>query len=149
MEVALGILAGVFLANIFTVGFLYKRFTPISPFSDAAGASLTLAGIAFSLWARFRLGRNWSGAVTLKQDHQLIRSGPYSIVRHPIYSGFLLALTGTAIARGTVSALIGVGAATVTLWLKSRTEEAFMTDQFGSEYLEYKREVKALIPFIW
>lgn len=67
-----------------------------------------MTGLLLALWSRFVLGRNWSAAVTVKQGHSLVRNGPYAIVRHPIYSGFLLALLGTAIARGTVGAFIGV-----------------------------------------
>ncbi|MBV9269207.1 MAG: isoprenylcysteine carboxylmethyltransferase family protein [Acidobacteriaceae bacterium] len=108
-----------------------------------------MAGIIFDLWARFVLGRNWSGTVTVKQDHELVQSGPYGVVRHPIYSGFLLALAGTVIAQGDVGAFLGLVLATLALRLKSLTEEAFMTQQFGSQYTTYKRTVKALIPFVW
>jgi protein-S-isoprenylcysteine O-methyltransferase len=78
-----------------------------------------------------------------------VRSGPYSIVRHPIYSGFLLALVGTAIVRGNVATFVGVALAILALRLKSLTEESFMLEQFGSQYTAYKRDVKALIPFVW
>jgi protein-S-isoprenylcysteine O-methyltransferase Ste14 len=111
--------------------------------------ALISAGLAFAVWARFVIGRNWSGTVTLKQDHELVRSGPYAIVRHPIYTGFLLALVGTAVARGTIGAFIGVAIAVLTLRLKSLTEESLMLHQFGPQYATYKRDVKALIPFVW
>jgi protein-S-isoprenylcysteine O-methyltransferase Ste14 len=120
-----------------------------SPASANIGLVLTLAGLTFALWARFALGRNWSGTVTLKQDHVLVRSGPYAIVGHPIYSGFLLALLGTAIAHGNIGAFIGVAIAALTLRLKSLTEESFMMEQYGSQYIAYTREVKSLIPFVW
>ena len=102
-----------------------------------------------AIWARFVLGRNWSGTVTVKQDHELVRSGPYALVRHPIYSGLLLAFLGTAVARGDLAALLGVALAAATLHFKTATEESFMTEQFGAGYMEYKREVKSLIPFVW
>jgi protein-S-isoprenylcysteine O-methyltransferase len=107
-----------------------------------------VAGLGFSLWARFALGRNWSGTVTIKRDHELVRSGPYAIVRHPIYSGILLALLATAIARGHLGAFVGLAVAALTLRLKALSEESFMVEQFGAQYSAYQREVKALIPFV-
>jgi protein-S-isoprenylcysteine O-methyltransferase Ste14 len=117
--------------------------------SAYVGLTMTLAGLAFTLWARFVLGRNWSGTVTVKENHELVRSGPYRLVRHPIYTGFLFALLGTAIVRGDLSAFLGFALATLTLKLKSLTEESFMTDQFGEQYATYKQGVKALIPYVW
>ncbi len=149
-QLALGILAALFFFNEdLRRGFLAWRFLPSSSEIADLGFALTLAGIAVALWARFTIGRNWSGTVTLKEDHQLIRSGPYSVVRHPIYSGILLALLGTVIAIGEVRALIALAIATLTLRLKSATEESFMLEQFGSQYVEYKHRVKALIPYLW
>ncbi len=88
--------------------------------------------------------------MTLKQDHELVRSGPYGVVRHPIYSGFLLALLGTIIAgHGNVGGFLGLALAAFALRLKSFTEESFMEDRFGTQYTVYKRDVKALIPFVW
>jgi len=122
---------------------------PKSPSAADVGVLLTLTGIGLALWARFALGKNWSGTVTLKQDHVLVQSGPYGIVRHPIYSGFLLALLGTACLHGTLSAFFGVAIIALAFRLKSLTEESFMTEQFGQQYMAYKRTVKALIPFVW
>lgn len=112
------------------------------------GLALTVAGIAFALLARFYLGRNWSGVVTVKEDHELIRSGPYRLVRHPIHSGLLLALIGTEIALGRAWALIVVGMASLIYIYKIRLEEQFMIEQFGEQYRQYKRETKAIIPFV-
>jgi protein-S-isoprenylcysteine O-methyltransferase Ste14 len=128
---------------------LDTRVVPRSLAASVTGAAITLAGLLFALWARFFLGRNWSGEITVKQDHQLIRRGPYAIVRHPIYAGFLFALLGTAIAFGQVRSFIGLGLATIGWRLKSLVEEQYMTDQFGAEYAAYKSRVKALLPFIW
>ncbi len=95
------------------------------------------------------MGRNWSGTVTVKQDHKLIRTGPYAVARHPIYAGLGLAILGTAIAIGEVRGLAATVAALIGMALKSRLEEEFMTEQFGAEYVQYKKDVKAMIPFIW
>jgi len=109
----------------------------------------TALGVAFAIAARFFLGKNWSGWVTVKKGHQLIRSGPYGVVRHPIYSGILLGIVGTAIVVGEVRGLVAVAFAVLGLRLKSLQEERFMEEEFGSEYRDYKRRVKAMIPFVW
>lgn len=124
------------------------RFVPESPVIAWTGLVLAAAGCAFAIWARTLLGGNWSASVTVKQQHQLIRKGPYTIVRHPIYSGFLLALLGTALALGEWRGLAGLALAFAGWRWKSRLEEAFMAAQFGAEYTEYQRQVKALIPFV-
>jgi protein-S-isoprenylcysteine O-methyltransferase Ste14 len=131
------------------IGFLGWRLVPATPNVQILGLAITLAGLGFALWARFFLGRNWSGEVTVKKDHQLIRGGPYTIVRHPIYSGFLLGLLGTAVAFGELRGFIGLVLAAIGWRLKSLVEERFMTEQFGDEYTTYKQDVKALVPFIW
>jgi protein-S-isoprenylcysteine O-methyltransferase len=95
------------------------------------------------------LGGNWSASVTVKQDHRLVRRGPYTIVRHPIYTGLLLALLGTAVALGELRGLLGVVVAFAAWRAKSRMEEAFMRQEFGLEYATYQGEVKALVPFIY
>jgi protein-S-isoprenylcysteine O-methyltransferase Ste14 len=131
------------------VGPLAWRFVPATPAWLYLGASLTVAGILIAIWARFFLGRNWSSVVTVKHDHLLVRTGPYSLVRHPIYSGFLLALLGTAIYHGQVRGLLAVVFALAAWKLKSLQEESFMLQQFGGEYARYMQEVKGLIPFVW
>jgi protein-S-isoprenylcysteine O-methyltransferase Ste14 len=128
---------------------LTARFLAGSPAIAYLGCALTFAGILFAIWARFFLGPNWSGTPMIKRDHELIRSGPYSIVRHPIYSGFLLAVLGTVIYVGEVRGLLAFALAVAGLKWKSLVEESFMQEQFGSRYFEYKRDVKALIPFVW
>lgn len=112
------------------------------------GLALTAAGIAFVIAARFWIGTNWSARVTIKEDHQLIQNGPYALVRHPIYSGFILAYLGTAIVYGEIRGLLGVALSALGWVLKLRTEEALLSEQFGSAYLDYKRRVKALVPFV-
>jgi protein-S-isoprenylcysteine O-methyltransferase Ste14 len=112
------------------------------------GLALTAAGIGFAIWARLWIGRNWSGRVTIKEQHELIQDGPYAIVRHPIYSGFLLAILGTAIVHGEVRGLLALPLAALGWTFKLRMEESFMAQQFGPAYLDYKRRVKALVPFV-
>ena len=124
------------------------RVIPRSFFLGNAGLALTIFGIAFAIWARFYLGRNWSGRVTLKEDHELIRTGPYAIVRHPIYTGFLVALTGTVIAIGEIRAILALAIVAAGLHYKSKTEERFMSEKFGERYATYRREVKSLIPYV-
>jgi len=124
------------------------RFLPESSAIALAGLALTVAGAAIAVWARVMLGGNWSAVVTIKQDHRIIRRGPYAVVRHPIYSGGLLALLGTAIAFGAVRGLIGFALVFIGWWMKSRLEETFLEKQFGADYALYKREVKGLIPFV-
>ena len=136
------------LSSRLPMGPLARRFIPASPSIVWAGLALTVAGCAFAVWARLLLGSNWSSSVTVKQDHQLIRSGPYTIVRHPIYSGFLLGMLGTALALGEWRGIAGLALAFIGWRMKSRREEAFMAAQFGAEYAQYGREVKALVPFV-
>ncbi len=133
----------------FEGGWLGMRVFPISKFTGAAGLMLTFAGIAFAVWARLLLGRNWSSNVTLKHDHTLIRQGPYRIVRHPIYTGLLVAMLGTALIVGELRGLIAVGLLFLAFWLKSSMEERFMLEQFGSEYRQYQSQVKGLIPYVF
>jgi protein-S-isoprenylcysteine O-methyltransferase Ste14 len=129
-------------------GPLDRRFLPESTAAAYAGLVLTACGAALAVWARVFLGANWSATVTIKQDHEIIRSGPYALVRHPIYSGFLLGMLGTAIAIGEVRGLLAIGLAFLGWWLKLRTEERFLVEQFGTQYVKYRQETKALIPFV-
>jgi protein-S-isoprenylcysteine O-methyltransferase Ste14 len=126
---------------------LALRLWPPSPAAYWIAVALLSAGLAFAIWARVHLGGNWSGTVTVKQGHELIRSGPYRYVRHPIYTGLIAALLGTAIASGTVHAVIGLAIIVVAFVRKLRTEEDFMRATFPGEYERYRNEVPALIPF--
>ncbi len=131
------------------ISFLEWRWVPRYLPVEYTGLLLTLAGAVFAIWARVMLGGNWSSNVTVKREHQLILRGPYRIVRHPIYSGFLLAMLGTALVWGELRLLIGVLLAGLSWWLKSRTEEAFMIRRFGDQYLDYRKRVSALIPGVF
>lgn len=139
----------LFNRRLFQHGVLSTRWLPDCPAVGWTGLAITTAGAAFAIAARFYIGRNWSSAVTLKQNHELIRTGPYRLVRHPIYAGLILALTGTAIAIGEVRGLIAVPPAIAAWRHKANTEERLMQQQFGAGYERYRREVKGLIPFVW
>jgi len=132
----------------FPIAVLNGRFLPPGVWCFWTGAAVTLCGLFFSVWARHRLGRNWSQAVTLKEGHELITSGPYALVRHPIYTGLLLAVLGCAIARGEWRGLVAFAMVFGELWQKLRLEEKWMREQFGESYLAYCRRVSALVPFI-
>jgi len=127
---------------------LRGRFVPAGPIFPLLGAVLLAAGLGFSVWARRHLGRNWSADVVVKEGHALIRTGPYRHVRHPIYTGILLAFLGTAVTIGEWRGLIGVGFAVLSFVRKSRVEEQRMQDTFP-EYAQYRRESAALIPFVY
>ena len=125
---------------------LYTHIVPRSTAVESAGLLLTITGIAFAIWARFYIGQNWSGNVTIKVGHELIRTGPYRWVRHPIYSGILLAIIGTALGRGKVVGVISIALFWLGFLIKSRKEEEFMRKTFGEQYVEYSRSTGALVP---
>ncbi len=144
---------------IFTVGAFYlmfshdmafdwlrQRILPSDPWIENLGIAITAAGLLFAIWARFHLGRNWSGQVTVKVGHQLIRSGPYRWVRHPIYSGMILALIGTAISKGQLGGFVAALLLWIGFTLKSRIEERFMANTFGPEYEQYSQSTGAIVP---
>jgi len=112
------------------------------------GLAVTAAGIAFAVWARLHLGKNWSARPAVHEHHTLIRTGPYAIVRHPIYTGILTGMLGTAIANGIAFAFIILCVVIIVLIVKLRMEEQFMIGEFGEEYERYRREVKALVPWV-
>jgi protein-S-isoprenylcysteine O-methyltransferase Ste14 len=132
-----------------SVGFLGARFVADVDWMGWAGLGLTIAGCGIAAWARWYLGTNWSAVVTVREGHELIRNGPYAVVRHPIYWGLLVAMMGTAIEVGEVRGLVGVAIAFFAWWDKTRREETFLVEQFEGEYVQYRRMVKRLIPFIF
>jgi protein-S-isoprenylcysteine O-methyltransferase Ste14 len=111
------------------------------------GVTLTFLGLAFAVWARRHIGSNWSGTVTVKENHALVRTGPYAWVRHPIYTGLLLAILGTAVARGELRGVWALALCTIAFVSKLRIEERWMRQEFGEEYARYSASVPALIPF--
>src|SRR5262249_43552890 len=111
--------------------------------------AIALAGFLFTWWARIVLGKLWSGDVTRKEAHRIVDRGPYALVRHPIYTGIILASFATAAMRGTVSSFAGAARMTVSWYIKARLEESFLREQLGSEdYDAYARRVPMLVPFV-
>ncbi len=124
--------------------------TPQTTGLGAIGLALDLVGVAFAIWARLTLGRNWSGLVaTVKEDHTLVQSGPYVLVRHPIYTGLLMALLGTALTVGTPQSYMGAAAGLAALLIRVRIEERLMAARFGAAHAAYRERTKKLIPFLW
>ena len=122
------------------------RLVPDTAWLPVLGMATTWAGVLFACRARQVLGSNWSSEVQLKQDHELILRGPYRLVRHPIYTGLLLAFLGTALALGELRGLVAFALVACSFWIKLRLEERWMREQFGSAYADYMRRVKALVP---
>jgi protein-S-isoprenylcysteine O-methyltransferase Ste14 len=110
---------------------------------------LTLAGFLFAWWARIHLGALWSGSITRKADHRIVDTGPYGLVRHPIYTGIILALVALAAVKATPAALLGAAVTIFSFWLKARFEEGFLGAELGQEaYAVYRRRVPMLVPFL-
>jgi protein-S-isoprenylcysteine O-methyltransferase Ste14 len=140
----------VLLFNTKFQGFFGVPVTPQNSLLGAFGAFLTIVGVAFAIWARLTLGRNWSGAMgTVKEDHELIRSGPYDLTRHPIYTGFFCAQIGTALTIGILASYIGVVVILIAFLIRIHLEEETMNKEFPAAYLAYTKNVKTLIPFVW
>ncbi len=114
-----------------------------------AGVAIVVFGHAFSVWARLHLGKYWSGTVALKQGHKLITTGPYALVRHPIYTGLLASVLGSAVAAGTKESFLGFALMLPAYLVKWRREERLMEGEFGQEYRDYMAKTKAIVPFIF
>jgi len=127
-------------------GWLGARFVPESDAVGWVGVALTAAGVTIAIWARWHLGTNWSGVVTLKEGHELIRSGPYRNIRHPIYTGILLAFLGSTVALGEVRGLLAVAIAWLSFYTKARREESFLTQEFGDRFAEHRRHTGMFLP---
>ncbi|MGB0050951.1 MAG: isoprenylcysteine carboxylmethyltransferase family protein [Terracidiphilus sp.] len=134
--------------NRIPLPWLYHPLWPVGLLPFWLGAAVTIAGLLFAVWARVHLGRNWSRSVTIKQDHELITTGPYAAVRHPIYTGLLIALLGTAIALSQVRGFIMLVLFFIAFWIKLRMEEQWMRSQFGEKYAAYAHHTAALVPFL-
>ena len=148
LSYSLLLMAGFYLifARSIPVLWLRQPILPREAWVQVMGIAITAAGLLFAIWARLYLGTNWSGTVTVKVGHELVRSGPYRWVRHPIYSGLLLATIGTGIERGEVRGILGFLFACAGFLIKLRREEKFMKATFGAQYDDYSRTTGALLP---
>jgi len=148
LAVAVALLLGFGLRHGGLASLAGTALWPRSPPVDGLAELLVLAGLAVALWGRATIGRNWDIAPALKADHELIERGPYAYVRHPMYSGLVLMLLGTALWLGSPAALVGFIAGCLGTWLKLRREETLLARHFGARYAAYQARVKALIPLI-
>jgi protein-S-isoprenylcysteine O-methyltransferase Ste14 len=146
--VPLAIAVLLFCVQRVPIDFLGERFLPLAEWPFWFGSLLTAGGLLFTVWARLHLGKNWSGTVTIKKDHELITSGPYALVRHPIYTGLLVAFLGSALALGDWRGVLAFALTAGALWRKLRFEERWMRQQFGDAYQAYSQRVAALVPFV-
>ena len=128
---------------------LDQRFLPNAMTVKFIGLALECAGLALAIWARRVLGRNWSGEITIKEDHELVRTGPYARVRHPIYTALLAMYVGTAIVSGQVHALIGLLLGIIAYLRKTRMEETNLMNAFGTRYNEYREDTWAIVPGLY
>lgn len=134
--------------NRIPLPWLYRQLWPSNIWSFWIGAGVTVAGLVFAIWARLHLASNWSSSVTIKQGHELITTGPYTLVRHPIYTGILTGFAGTAIALAQVRGVLGLVIIFVAFWAKLRKEEEWMRSQFGETYANYAHQTAALVPYL-
>jgi protein-S-isoprenylcysteine O-methyltransferase Ste14 len=127
-------------------GFLGTRFLPHTLAGPVVGVVMTWSGIALAIWSRYHLAENWSARITIKEDHQLIRSGPYSHLRHPIYSGLILATIGTAVVIAKWRCLLGLCLVVTGYCIKALKEESMLTQLFGKAFREHQKHAGFLIP---
>jgi protein-S-isoprenylcysteine O-methyltransferase Ste14 len=122
--------------------------TPHTDLSRAIAAVVCVCGLCVAIWARRTLAGNWNSTVTFKQAHELVKTGPYRFVRHPIYTGILLMCLGTAMKAGQLHCWLGALLIGVGFWIKLRQEETLLLRHFPDEYPAYRKRVKALVPHI-
>lgn len=128
------------------IGVLSRHILTRTATTTMLGLALTWAGIGLAIWARYHLGQYWSGRITLKEGHELIRTGPYSRLRHPIYTGLVLAALGSALVIDRWRCAIGVGVILVGFVIKAKREEALLSGQFGDAFEEHRRHTGFLLP---
>ena len=127
-------------------GWLNMRVVPEVPALWIAGLIITALGVGIAIYARLSLGSNWSGMVTLKAGHELIRNGLYSRIRHPIYTGILIAMLGTAMIRSHLRGWIGLGIVLASFYVKARREERFLQQEFGEAFDAHMRQTGMFLP---
>jgi len=128
------------------IGFLGARFMPRTTTSATLGVMLVWSGVGLAIWARYHLAEYWSGRVTIKEGHRLIRSGPYTHLRHPIYSGLLLATIGSTVVIDEWRCILGTCLVLAGYCLKASKEEAMLSQQFGEAFREHQKHTGFLIP---
>jgi protein-S-isoprenylcysteine O-methyltransferase Ste14 len=134
------------LDHDFELGWLGRHFLPRTTTTAAIGIALTWVGIGIAMWARYHLGQFWSGRITLKEGHQLIRTGPYARLRHPIYTGLDLAVIGTALVLDRWRCVVGVIVIMIGFVIKAKREEALLAGQFGEAFQEHRKHTGFLLP---
>jgi len=146
----IAIFAGAILIAPWTAQVLGEKPTwQIGDHGASALVGVMLLGLALTWWARMQLGRLWSSAITRKEEHRLVDTGPYAFVRHPIYTGLIIALLATAAIEATLVALLGALLSVLGLWVKARAEERFLLAELGPDaYESYRRRVPMLVPFL-
>ena len=122
-----------------------RVLTPRTDWAQVTGAVVCVFGLFVTIWARKTLAGNWSSDVTFKQDHELVKAGPYRFVRHPIYTGLLVMCLGSAIETGRLRCIVVVG---IGFWIKLKQEESLLLQHFPDKYPAYQKQVKALVPFV-
>ena len=127
---------------------LSLTLTPQTDLARAIGAVICVLGLLGAIWSRRTLAGNWSSTVTFKQGHQLVQTGPYRFVRHPIYTGILLMCLGSAIAAGRFGSWLGFLFLCAGFWIKLKQEESLMLRHFPDEYPSHQTRVKTLVPFL-
>ena len=145
------LLAGAMLLLLFptAVPGLRGRFLPATPLWVVVGGVVQAAFLLLGVWARRHLGSNWSAEVRIAVDHQLVRSGPYARIRHPIYTAMLGMFVGTAIASGTLQSLLAVLVLAIAYWRKTALEEGVLQQTFGADFTAYRQSTWALIPGVY
>lgn len=142
----LGLTFALLFASWTRIAFLGVRFAPVRPIIYQSGFIAAIAGITLALWARLHLGQNWSDKVVLKVNHELIRSGPYNRFRHPIYSGALLGVAGTALVVGEWRGVFAFCMLLVNYAIKAKREDQILAAQFGESFNEHMQHAGFLLP---
>lgn len=132
--------------NLKNWGWWNHQLLPRVPSTWATGLGLTAIGVGIAIWARLSLGANWSGMVTLKDGHELVRKGLYRWIRHPIYTGILLGMMGTALIKGHLRGWMGFAIVFAAFYLKARREERFLREEFGAGFDEHSQQTGMFLP---
>ncbi|PSL44757.1 protein-S-isoprenylcysteine O-methyltransferase [Chitinophaga niastensis] len=138
----------LYLPFFVTNRFVFRIIPPYAAL-QSVGALLCAAGVGICIWSRIVLGWNWSGGVTAKKDHELVIKGPYRLVRHPIYTGFICAVAGTCLVTGSLPGIVISCVYTLGLCMKISDEEILLSNVFPDSYATYQQHTRKLIPFIW